>query len=367
MLDSYQIDAANGFLPGHEPLEALPDEFEVWDTMAREFSGLLNAGVFRTQAEAMPIIDDVSSLQTSMELERAMLLLSIFGHGFVWQGYESSGYIPESIAIPWTLVAERLGRPPTLAHASLVLNNWKQLEPNGSIKLGNLRTLIQFHGGLDESWFYLVTTEIEAIGAGVLKQFDRIQQGADSDDFQQIEDSLEEVQEYLVALNTTLNRMYENCDPYIFYNRIRPFLASFKNIEYRGCKKNPRNYFGGSAAQSSLLQAIDAMFGIVHQEEQSRSYLVTMRNYMPTGHAAYINALENGRPLVRAIERHNGCQHIHTACVNALIEFRQSHLKIVAKYVSSQISQTGPGHTGTGGTDPMVFLKQVAKDTTPSV
>ena len=153
MLDSYQIDAANGFLPGHEPLEALPDEFEVWDTMAREFSGLLNAGVFRTQAEAMPIIDDVSSLQTSMELERAMLLLSIFGHGFVWQGYESSGYIPESIAIPWTLVAGRLGRPPTLAHASLVLNNWKQLEPNGSIKLGNLRTLIQFHGGLDESGF----------------------------------------------------------------------------------------------------------------------------------------------------------------------------------------------------------------------
>ena len=367
MLDSYQIDAANGFLPGHEPLEALPDEFEVWDTMAREFSGLLNAGVFRTQAEAMPIIEDVSSLQTSMELERAMLLLSIFGHGFVWQGYESSGYIPESIAIPWTLVAERLGRPPTLAHASLVLNNWKQLEPNGSIKLGNLRTLIQFHGGLDESWFYLVTTEIEAIGAGVLKQFDRIQQGADSDDFQQIEDSLEEVQEYLVALNTTLNRMYENCDPYIFYNRIRPFLASFKNIEYRGCKKNPRNYFGGSAAQSSLLQAIDAMFGIVHQEEQSRSYLVTMRNYMPAGHAAYINALENDRPLVQAIERHNGCRHIHTACVNALIEFRQSHLKIVAQYVSSQMSQTGPGHTGTGGTDPMVFLKQVAKDTTSSV
>ena len=109
------------------------------------------------------------------------------------------------------------------------------------------------------------------------------------------------------------------------------------------------------------------MFGIVHQEEQSRSYLVTMRSYMPTGHAAYINVLENDRPLARAIEGHDGCQHIHAACVNALIEFRQSHLKIVTKYVSSQISQTGPGHTGTGGTDPMVFLKQVAKDTTPSV
>ena len=367
MLDFYNIDTVNGFLPAQEPLETLPDEFEIWDSMAREFSGLLNAGVFRAQAEAMPIIDDVSSLQTSMELERAMLLLSIFGHGFVWQGYESSGYVPKSIAIPWTLVAERLGRPPTLAHASLVLNNWKKLRSKDPIKLGNLRTLIQFHGGLDESWFYLVTTEIEAIGAGVLKQFDRIQQAAHSDDFQQIEDSLKEVRESLVVLNMTLNRMYENCDPYIFYNRIRPFLASFERIEYRGCKQNPRSYFGGSAAQSSLLQAIDAMLGITHQENQSRSYLVTMRNYMPKGHAAYINALENGRPLVHAIEQHHGCRRIYTACVNALIEFRQSHLKIVAEYVSSQMSQTGPGHTGTGGTDPMVFLKQVAKDTTPSV
>ena len=160
--------------------------------------------------------------------------------------------------------------------------------------------------------------------------------------------------------------MYENCDPYIFYNRIRPFLASFEKIEYQGCKQNPRSYFGGSAAQSSLLQAIDAMLGITHQEEKSRSYLVAMRNYMPTGHATYINDLENERPLARAIERHNGCRQIHTACVDALTKFRQSHLKIVANYVSSQMSNIGPGHTGTGGTDPIVFLKQIAKDTTPS-
>ena len=108
------------------------------------------------------------------------------------------------------------------------------------------------------------------------------------------------------------------------------------------------------------------MLGIKHQEETSRSYLVAMRDYMPTGHAAYINVLENENPLVRAIGRHNGCQQIHTACVDALTKFRQSHLKIVANYVSSQLSNIGPGHTGTGGTDPIVFLKQIAKDTPPS-
>ena len=161
--------------------------------------------------------------------------------------------------------------------------------------------------------------------------------------------------------------MYENCDPYIFFNRVRPFLASLESVEYRGCNKNPRNYFGGSAAQSSLLQAIDAMFGITHPDQHSRSYLVKMRSYMPAGHAAYINELEAGKLLPHTIDGDDRCSRVYTACVNALIDFRQSHLKMVEKYVSSQMSQMGPGHTGTGGTDPMVFLRQVAKDTTSLV
>ena len=265
------------------------------------------------------------------------------------------------------MVAERLDRPPTLAHASLVLNNWKRLDANGPIKLGNLDTLMQFHGGLDESWFYLVTTEIEAIGAGILREFERIQQAMPSEDFEQVECSLAVVRDTLLDLNTTLNRMYEHCDPYIFYNRVRPFLASFESVEYRGCDKNPRNYFGGSAAHSSLLQAIDAMFGIKHHDERSRSYLIKMRSYMPADHAAYINALEAEKSLSHAVDQDDGCRRVYTACVDALIDFRQSHLKMVAKYVSSQMSQMGPGHTGTGGTDPMVFLRQVAKDTTSPV
>jgi len=63
MLDSYHIDAANGFLPAHEPLEALPDEFEVWDTMAREFSGLLNAGVFRTEESLLKQKEKIKELK----------------------------------------------------------------------------------------------------------------------------------------------------------------------------------------------------------------------------------------------------------------------------------------------------------------
>ncbi|HCF72244.1 MAG: hypothetical protein CMK60_05160 [Proteobacteria bacterium] len=363
MSDRYGIDPNNGFLPGKAPLQALPQAYAQWDEIAGSLSELLNAHSFRSTVEAMPVISDITALETSAELERAMLLLSCFGHAFVWEDYQSSGYIPPSIAVPWTQVADRLARPPTLAHASLVLQNWRLLDPDGPVVLGNIATLIQFHGGLDESWFYLVTTEIESTGAGILREFDTICSALMGPDLDKVAGSLQSVYALLGRLRSTLNRMYEHCDPYIFYHRVRPFLASFERIEYRGCDPLSRDYFGGSAAQSSLLQAIDAMFGVGHREDKARSYLQEMRNYMPRRHAAYIAQLESRPSLARSTRSHAGCHRALDACIEALAEFRQDHLKMVARYIMAQTSQAGPGHTGTGGTDPMIFLRQVTQDT----
>ena len=363
VLENYGIDLESGFLPCSPPLQVLPELYAPWEEMASSLSGLLNAHAFRSAVETMPLITDLTPLKTNAELERAMLLLSCFGHGFVWENYESSGYVPPCIAVPWTKVAERLSRPPTLAHASLVLQNWRLLDPDGPVALGNIATLIQFHGGLDEAWFYLVTTEIESTGARILKEFDTISAALAASDLDKVAASLVSACDVLGQLRETLNRMHDYCDPYIFYNRIRPFLASFEGIEYQGCDPLLRDYFGGSAAQSSLLQAIDAMFGIVHHDDNARGYLHEMRNYMPRGHAAYIEHLESSPPLVQSTRSHNGCRRALVACIEALAEFRKDHLKMVGRYVMAQSSHAGPGHTGTGGTDPMPFLRQVTRGT----
>ena len=363
MLETFNIDQENGFLPGNPPLQALPQLYTPWEELAASISALLNARAFRSAAETLPLITDLSSLKTKPELERAMLLLSCFGHAFVWENYESSGYVPSCIAVPWTKVAEKLSRPPTLAHASLVLQNWRLIDPAGPITLGNIATLIQFHGGLDEAWFYLVTTEIESRGGRILKEFATINAALTAAKLDTVTKSLTSVCDSLTQLRTTLNRMYEHCDPYIFYNRIRPFLASFEGIEYRGCDPLVRDYFGGSAAQSSLLQAIDGMFGIQHHDENARGYLKEMRNYMPRRHAAYIRHLETSPSLVESTRSHDRCRHALESCVEALAEFRKDHLKMVGRYVMAQSSDAGPGHTGTGGTDPMTFLRHVAQGT----
>lgn len=57
--------------------------------------------------------------------------------------------------------------PPVLTHTSLILNNWHRLDPSGPVRTDNLACNCRFLGGLDETWFYIATVEIEARGGGV--------------------------------------------------------------------------------------------------------------------------------------------------------------------------------------------------------
>lgn len=59
------------------------------------------------------------------------------------------------------------GMPPLLTHTSLVLHNWHRLDPCGPVRTENLACNCRFLGGLDETWFYIATVEIEARGGGV--------------------------------------------------------------------------------------------------------------------------------------------------------------------------------------------------------
>ena len=52
-----------------------------------------------------------------------------------------------------------------VGHPSIVLYNWRRLDAEADICMENLSTLNNFFDGRDESWFYLITVEVEAKGA----------------------------------------------------------------------------------------------------------------------------------------------------------------------------------------------------------
>ena len=85
--------------------------------------------------------------------------------------------------------------------------------------------------------------------------------------------------------------MDERCSPFVFYNRIRQFLAGWTSDAFHDVgggvvyenefNNEPKKWHGGSAAQSALLPTLDACLRVKHVSKHSRGYLMDMRKYMP--------------------------------------------------------------------------------------
>lgn len=356
----FDLDEVRGFLPAKDPLTRLED-YPRWEEIATQLSELINAQKLRAAVAKLPTLS-TEKLKTREQLERAMLVLSTMGHGYLREIADDCKELPPQIAIPWCEVARQIDRPAVLSHGSLVLRNWRLIDPEGPLALGNLATLIQFHGGLDEAWFYLVTVEIEAIGARGIHALVEAVLAAEQADADKVLEQVCIATEVMGEMSKCLVRIHERCEPFIFFRRVRPFLSSIEEVAYQGVSPEVQSHHGGSAAQSSLLQAYDRALGVAHPAEPSNAYMKDMLRYMPPAHRKFVNWLGD-RPLHEPCQQSPELSEAWSACVGAIATFRQHHLEIVARYIIAQAKDEA-GERGTGGTNPMEFLKQMRQDTT---
>ncbi|KAF9361398.1 hypothetical protein BGX26_003531 [Mortierella sp. AD094] len=275
ILNDYDISPVTGFLPAEEPLQILPDPyFAPWEETFQQFNGLLLASRLRQRAQELPVLD-ASRLKTKAEQRRAYLILCMLSHAYVWGKHEvAAEVLPASLAVPWQKVADMLEIQPVLTHAAVVLWNWRLLYKNGPRDLSNLDTLGTLSGSSDESWFYLVTTAIEATGAPVLSKILNAIQLVRDEDTAGLVQELQGIRGIIEDLVAVLRRMFERCDPYVFYWKVRPYLAGWENmaeaglpngVKYEGVDSGEyKKLAGGSAAQSSLIHALDIAFGVEH-------------------------------------------------------------------------------------------------------
>ena len=240
-LRAFEMSDDRGFLPHWEPIDQLPPWFSAWDEMGRDLPKLLVSDHVRTAIETMPILD-FSQLESRPERERAMMLLSYFAHAYVWGGGEVATRLPGSIAIPWRHASEHLGRPPVLSYASYALHNWRRIDGDGSVALGNIALRQNFLGGMDEEWFILVHVDIEAKAAAALSEFGPASDAVRNDDPARLAGKLTAIAGALERMCATLDRMPQRCDPFIYFHRVRPYLYGWKNqpafpdgMIYEGC------------------------------------------------------------------------------------------------------------------------------------
>jgi indoleamine 2,3-dioxygenase len=375
-LKQFELSRERGFLPDQDPVYELPPAFARWDELARELPKRLAAGRVRDALSALPVLDP-ATLSGDGPLQRAMVVLSYFGHAYVWGGAEPANVIPAPIAVPWCAVAARLGRPPVLSYASYALHNWRRIDASGPLELGNFAIVQNFLGGADEDWFILVHLEIEARAARVLRELGPATACAAARDARGLTHHLEEIAAGIESLCQSLGRMPELCDPYVYYRRVRPYIHGWKNhpllpagVVYEGVTAfggRPQQLRGETGAQSGVVPALDAALGVEHADDPLRQYLAEMRDYMPPRHRAFVEAVE-GAPSVRAAVLAAGDADLRAAydeCLRWLEAFRSTHLDYAARYIHHQ-SATGaanPTAVGTGGTPFMAYLRKHRDET----
>jgi len=414
-LSDYDISPRNGFLPEEVPLDILPDRYyQPWEAVVRNFQSLLLAKRLRRIVDAIPVLE-TDLLLTEAEWRRAYSILGFLVHGYIWGGDRPadvrdecpwraivltlSQIVPPSISLPFLETCRHLDLPPVATYAGVCLWNWRPLfdgEPTDT--LDNLATHMTFTGSLDESWFYLVSVAIEARAGPLIPMMLDAIAAVRRNDSNTVIQCLRSLAERLDELGTVLERMYESCDPHVFYHRIRPFLAGSKNMADAGLPQGvvfdkgtgPQPYVqfsGGSNAQSSMIQFFDIVLGIQHRPTgetrmHSRStapdatatisspphgFIQDMRAYMPGPHRRFLAHMEriaNIRAYVSTpANRHNRALTMaYDACLAMLRSLRDRHIQLVSRYIiikSRESRSLSPRKQSRGATAPAALLPRV--------
>lgn len=253
-----------------------------------------------------------------------------------------------------------------------MLWNWKPIFLDEMIdNLENLSTINTFTGSLDESWFYLVSVAIEARGAPIIPMMLDAIAAARHNDSRVVTECLRTFAERLDELGTLLHRMYDNCDPHVFYHRIRPFLAGSKNMTEAGLPNgvlfdtgSPTDEYvqfsGGSNAQSSIIQFFDLVLGVEHRPTGERApgnyssvsasdsegsspsrppthnFIKEMRTYMPGPHRRFLEHVASVANIREYVDAHRSNRALCTAfdaCLAMLRAFRDKHIQMVSRYI----------------------------------
>jgi indoleamine 2,3-dioxygenase len=377
-LPDYEVDGDRGFLPAPDPLDRLPNDFSSWDEVGRALPKLLMTGKVRRFIQDMPLLD-ATGLRDDRERRRAMVILSFLGHAYVWGEPETASSIPACLALPWHQLARMLGRPPVLSYASYALDNWRRLDLQRPLELGNIVLLQNFLGGQDEEWFVLIHVAIEAKAGPALAAVLTMQRAVVDHQPEIVTQELATIAQTLRSMHDILLRMPERCDPYVYFRRVRPYIHGWANhpslpagVIYDGVEDYGgigQSFRGETGAQSSIIPALDATLGIGHAEDLLYRYLKEMRDYMPPKHRAFIEMVEAGPSVRDYVLRHRDLhpplRDAYNAAVDGIELFRSTHLEYARNYIvkQSQGGKRNPTDVGTGGTPFAPYLKKHRAET----
>ena len=306
----------------------------------------------------------------------AMVHYSFMVQSFVWGEEQAPTVLPKCLAMPMVAVADHLRQQPLLPYSSYVLDNWGRFDTNKGVTLDNIYMLQHFLGGQDEAWFVLIHVAIEAQAGSALAMMGPIVDCVKNDDLEGVQTHLEGMARIWAKINAIFDRMPERCDPYVYFERVRPYIHGWRDnpalpngIIYEGTRfgSEAQAFRGQTGSQSSIVPAMDALLGIGHAADPLKEYLDQLHIYRPTEHRRFIDDVRAQSRLRAFVESsgHKGLANAYNANVQAISDFRTRHLEYAASYINKQGKKAAGNDTevGTGGTPFMKYLKKHRDET----
>ena len=374
-LSDYEISPSLGFLSPYSAASVqLPDYFAPIQKVAAELPKILTTGLVRARLSGLPALDLTRFCAEATEAQKrvAMVHYSFLVQSYVWGEPEAPSSLPECLALPIWQLANAIGQKPLLTYSAYVLDNWALLDPDGDIDLSNIHMVQHFLDGQDETWFVTVHVAIEAAAGHMLAQIPLSLEAIENDDAGALTEALTQVSATWDTVLAIFDRMPERCDPFIYYQRVRPWIHGWKDnpalgagLIYQGVEETggkPQAFRGQTGSQSSIVPTMDAFFGIQHASDPMKAYLDELHAYRPPAHRAFIDAVRE-RSTVRQFITNNGDEALATLyneCISKLAQFRTKHLEYAASYINKQAKTADGNDTdiGTGGTPFMKYLKK---------
>ncbi len=372
-IEDFDVTPERGFLTPYDmDRVTLPPVFDPIVTMGTRLSDLITAGTVHKILRQLPEVDMQAELPklSDAQMRKLMVHYSFIIQTYVWGEKTVGDTLPRNLAVPYAALSAAIGQYPLLPYSSYTLDNWGRLDTDGPITLENIYVIQNFIDGQDENWFIMVHVEIEAKAGAALAAMSALIAAAAAKDVEKTAAGLQAVLSAWENINPVFDRMIEKCDPYIYYNRVRPYIHGWKGnpalpegVLYEGVFNNERQSFRGqTGSQSSIVPTMDALLGIAHDNDPLREYLDELHAYRPPKHRKLIEAVAEAsqlRPFI--IESgHADLILLYNKIVDHVQKFRTRHLEYAAHYINKQAQSDdgNPVEVGTGGTPFMKYLKK---------
>lgn len=378
-LSDYDMSAERGFLCRHDATDVkLSGELAVIRDVAMSLPDLLPTGRVRTLlTQRLPVLDLPLDRMSDAEARMCMVHYSFMVQAYVWGEPKAPQTLPANLAVPMVALADHLGQQPLLPYSGYVLDNWGLIDPSRPIDLDNIYMIQNFLNGQDENWFVLIHVAIEAAAGKALAAFGPAIEASNAGDIATTRTVLERIGETWKTINSIFDRMPERCDPYIYFERVRPYIHGWKDnpalpdgIIYEGVEKygtTAQAFRGQTGSQSSIVPAMDALMGVGHAADPLREFLDQLHIYRPPAHRRFIEDTRNASHLRAFVEDANdrGLTDAYNTIIQAIADFRTRHLEYAASYINKQQRAASGNDTevGTGGTPFMRYLKKHRDET----